>query len=83
MERQKVELELQLRLHRNLLTENAESLVEKQAESECFRQKAHALSERVEELERRNQQMLEEQNRSWWSKIWTKRKNSSSAVQSA
>ncbi len=83
VERQKVELELQLRLHRNLLTENAESLVEKQVESDCHRQKADMLAKRVAELEQQNAILLEEQKRSWWSKMWTKRKSAPAPAQSA
>lgn len=73
IERQKIELELQLRLHRNLLTENAESLIEKQAESESFRHQTDTLAKRVAELEQQNAELLAQQNRSWWAKIWKKR----------
>ena len=83
VERQKVELELQLRLHRNLLTENAESLMEKQAESQTFRQQADTLAQRIAELEQKNAELLDEKNRSWWSKIWTRRKAPSSHAQTA
>ena len=83
VERQKVELELQLRLHRNLLTENAESLMEKQAESQTYREKTENLAQRVAELEQQNAELLEEQKRSWWSKIWSKRKGLTSQSQSA
>lgn len=83
VERQKVELELQLRLHRNLLTENAESLVEKQAESQTFRQQADTLAQRIAELEQQNAQLFEERNRSWWSKIWSKRTAPPSSAQTA
>lgn len=78
-----MELELQLRLHRNLLTENAESLMEKQAESQTFRQQADTLAQRIAELEQKNAELLDEKNRSWWSKIWTRRKAPSSQAQTA
>lgn len=74
VERQKVELELQLRLHRNLLTEHAESLIEKDAASKTFRQQADTLAQRVAQLEHQNAELLDQKNRSWWSKIWTRRK---------
>ena len=79
VERQKVELELQLRLHRNLLTENAESLIEHKAESLSYQEKASELAKRVEELERTNAELVEEQKRSWWSKIWSKKRTSATS----
>ena len=83
VERQKVELELQLRLHRNLLTENAESLMEHKAESLGHQEKASELAKRVEELERANAELVEEQKRSWWSKIWNKKRTTEVNSQTA
>lgn len=83
VERQKVELELQLRLHRNLLAENAESLMEKKVESDCYRQRADELAKRVTDLEQQNAELLQEQKRSWWSKIWSRRRGDPNQTRTA
>ena len=82
-ERRAIELELQLKQSQRLLTEHAESLIEKTTLTKEAETKEALLAKRVEELENVNAQLEEEKKRSWWSKIWSKKRASSSQSQSA
>ncbi len=89
-ERRAVELEMQLRQHQNLLSENAESLREDRAKALTAEAQLQAKQAEIdvlaEELKAARLKLSEAENaksQTWWSKIWSRRRNEAEQARTA